>query len=161
MERINLTEAEEWIESVADILEPDDIHICDGSDDEYQRLVSLLIEHEELIKLNPKSYPNCYLYRSDPKDVARTEKATYICAKSKDAVGPLNNFLHVDEARDKVMPILKGALAGKTMYVVPYIMGPADSPYSDVGIEITDSEYVVLNMKIMTRMGKIALERIE
>ncbi len=110
--------------------------------------------------LNPKTYPNCYLHRSNPNDVARTEGVTFICTRTKDEAGPTNNWMAPEEAKQKVRPLFDGAMKGRTMYVVPYILGPAASPYSKVGVEVTDSPYVVASMRIMSRMGKVALDRL-
>ncbi len=150
----------QWVEKVASLTNPDKIYYCDGSRDEYERITSGMVKEKKLIKLNEKTYPGCFLYRSDPKDVARTEKSTFICSESPDEVGPLNNFMSVDEADKITVDLLKNAMQGKTMYVIPYIMGPKNSPFSEVGIEITDSPYVAANMFIMTRMGEVAMERI-
>jgi phosphoenolpyruvate carboxykinase (GTP) len=112
-----------------------------------------------LIRLNQKSYPGCYLHRSHPSDVARTEHLTFICTSRKEDAGPTNNWMAPKEARERVGKLFEGSMKGRTMYVVPYLMGPAGSPYSKLGVEITDSPYVVVNMRLMTRMGKIALDR--
>ena len=112
------------------------------------------------IPLNERTYPNCYLHRSNPNDVARTENVTFICSRKKDDAGPTNNWMSPEDAKAKVRPLFEGAMQGRTMYVVPYILGPAASPYSRVGVEITDSPYVVASMRIMSRMGKIALDRL-
>jgi len=150
----------QWVEKVASLTNPDKIYYCDGSRDEYDRITSSMVKEEKLIKLNEKTYPGCFLYRSDPKDVARTEKSTFICGESESEVGPLNNFMSVDDADKITVELLRNAMSGKTLYVIPYIMGPQKSPFSEVGIELTDSPYVVANMFIMTRMGDVAMERI-
>ena len=150
----------QWVEKVASLTNPDNIYYCDGSRDEYERITSSMVKEKKLIKLNEKTYPGCFLYRSDPKDVARTEKSTFICGESEREVGPLNNFMSVDDADKITVELLRNAMSGKTMYVIPYIMGPKKSPFSEVGIELTDSPYVVANMFIMTRMGEVAMDRI-
>ncbi|HEX6512632.1 MAG TPA: phosphoenolpyruvate carboxykinase (GTP) [Chloroflexota bacterium] len=152
---------EQWVEEVARTTRPDSIHWCDGSDAENIRLTELLQSRHELIKLNEQAQPNSYLYRSDPSDVARTERLTFIVTDSQDQVGPTNNWMSHDDANTRVWPLFNGCMQGRTMYVIPYLMGPADSPYSKVGVEITDSAYVVLNMRIMTRIGTLAMERLQ
>jgi phosphoenolpyruvate carboxykinase (GTP) len=112
------------------------------------------------VALNEKTYPRCYLHRSNPNDVARTENVTFICARAKEDAGPTNNWMAPGEAKDKVGLLFDGAMKGRTLYVVPYILGPAGSPYSRIGVELTDSPYVVASMRIMSRMGKVALERL-
>ncbi|MBM2836295.1 MAG: pckG, partial [candidate division NC10 bacterium] len=139
---------------------PDRIHWCDGSDEEYHRLIEGMVGDGTLIRLNQKSYPGCYLHRSNPSDVARTEHLTFICTSRKEDAGPTNNWMAPKEARERVGKLFEGSMKGRTLYVVPYIMGPAGSPYSRLGVEITDSPYVVANMRLMTRMGKVALERL-
>src|SRR5260370_853980 len=110
--------------------------------------------------LNEKTYPNCYLHRSSPNDVARTEHLTFICAPDKEYVGPTNNWMDPGAAKHEGGALLGGAMRGRTMYVVPYVMGPVSSPISKVGVEVTDSPYVVASMRIMSRMGKVAMERL-
>jgi len=151
----------QWVEEMARITQPERVVWCDGSDEENQRLIDAMLKTGELLKLNPETYPNCFLHRSHPSDVARTEHLTFICTSSKDDVGPTNNWMSPDEARSRVWPLFSGAMRGRTMYVVPYLMGPVGSPYSKVGVELTDSAYVVANMRIMSRMGKAALEHME
>jgi phosphoenolpyruvate carboxykinase (GTP) len=152
---------EQWVEEVARTTRPDNIHWCDGSDAETERLTQLLLSKRELTKLNEKVHPNSYLSRSDPSDVARTERLTFIVTDNAEQVGPTNNWMSRDDAQSRVWPLFNGCMKGRTMYVIPYIMGPAESPYSRLGVEITDSAYVVLNMRIMTRIGKVALDRLQ
>jgi len=151
---------EQWVDEVARTTRPDSIYWCDGSEAERQRLTDELLAAGELTRLNDKHYPNSYLSRSDPQDVARTERLTFIITDKPEDVGPTNNWMSREDANSKVWPLFDGCMRGRTMYVVPYIMGPVESPYSKVGVEITDSRYVVLNMRIMTRMGQVALDRL-
>lgn len=150
-----------WVEETARLTQADHIHWCDGSDSEYQKLVDLMLADGTLIKLNEKTHPNCYLHRSNPSDVARVEHLTFICTPEQEDAGPNNHWMAPAEAHAKIDALFAGAMRGRTLYVVPYCMGPIDSPYSRCGVEITDSPYVVVNMKLMTRMGKAALARIE
>jgi len=150
-----------WVDDVAKRTKPDHIHWCDGSDAEYKQLVDGMLKTGDLIELNQQTHPRCYLHRSDPKDVARVEKLTVICTKDKDDAGPNNNWMDPAEAHAKIDALFEGCMQGRTMYVIPYCMGPLGSPLSRCGVEITDSPYVVANMRIMTRMGTAALERIE
>ena len=154
------TAVERWVDQAARMTRPDRIHWCDGSDEEYHRLIEGMVGDGTLIRLNQKSYPGCYLHRSNPSDVARTEHLTFICTSRKEDAGPTNNWMAPKEARERVGKLFEGSMKGRTLYVVPYIMGPAGSPYSRLGVEITDSPYVVANMRLMTRMGKVALERL-
>jgi phosphoenolpyruvate carboxykinase (GTP) len=151
----------DWVASVANDTHPDHIHWCDGSEQEYRSLVDLMLKDGMLKELNPKTHPNCYLHRSNPSDVARVEHLTFICSKRRDDAGPNNHWMDPAEAHAKMGALFKGCMKGRTMYVIPYCMGPIDSPLSRCGVEITDSPYVVANMKIMTRMGASALQRIE
>ncbi len=150
----------EWVAEVAKLTTPDKIHWCDGSDAELARLRKDLIGKKELMPLNADSFPDCFLARSHPSDVARVEHLTFVCTTNKEDAGPNNHWMAPTEARAKMKELFKGCMKGRTLYVVPYCMGPIDSPYSRCGVEITDSSYVVLNMAIMTRMGRPALERI-
>ena len=150
----------DWVAGVTELTQPDRIHWCDGSQMEYQRLRGELVARGELRELNQKTFPDCFLARSDPSDVARVEHLTFICTQSKEDAGPNNNWMDPTQARAKMRDLFRGCMKGRTLYVVPYCMGPLDSPYSRCGVEITDSAYVVLNMAIMTRMGRNALERI-
>lgn len=148
------------MEQAAQLTKPEKIVFCDGSEAENARIVEEMLRQGTSWRLNPKTYPNCYLHRSDPSDVARTEHLTFICTPNKDDVGPTNNWMDPYGAKYKVGRLLDGAMRGRTMYVVPYIMGPANSPISKIGVEATDSPYVVANMRIMSRMGKIAMDRL-
>ena len=133
---------------------------CDGSEAEYRRMVDLLLRAGDTFTLNEKTYPNCHLHRSSVNDVARTEHLTFICSRDKDEAGPTNNWMDPDAAKYKVGALFDGAMRGRTMYVVPYIMGPANSPISKVGVEATDSPYVVASMRVMSRMGQVAMDRL-
>ncbi|HVM75412.1 MAG TPA: phosphoenolpyruvate carboxykinase (GTP) [Candidatus Saccharimonadales bacterium] len=154
------TPMQAWVDGAARLTKPDRIVWCDGSETENQLILREMLKHVDSFQLNPKTYPNCYLHRSSPSDVARTEHLTFICLPDKDDVGPTNNWMDPDGAKYKVGSLLDGAMRGRTMYVVPYIMGPVNSPMSRVGVEVTDSPYVVANMRIMARIGKVATERI-
>jgi phosphoenolpyruvate carboxykinase (GTP) len=154
------TPLESWVEKVAGLTRPERIVWCDGSSGERERLIQGMLRDGSLLELNSKTYPNCYLHRSDPSDVARTEKVTFICSRRKEDAGPTNNWMPPEQAKEQVGPLFQGAMKGRTMYVVPYVMGPAESPYSRVGVEITDSAYVAASMGTMTRMGRVALDRL-
>ncbi|HEY4906067.1 MAG TPA: phosphoenolpyruvate carboxykinase (GTP) [Candidatus Acidoferrum sp.] len=154
------TPLEMWVEESARLTKPDRIVYCDGSEAENRRILDEMLRGSDSVALNEKTYPNCYLHRSSPNDVARTEHLTFICAPEKDDVGPTNNWMDPEAAKFKIGALLDGAMRGRTMYVVPYIMGPVNSPISKAGVEITDSPYVVANMRIMARMGKVATDRI-
>ncbi len=149
-----------WVEEVARYTNPDRVHLCDGSDAENAELIKQMLADGTLETLNPETHPGCYLHRSHPSDVARTEHLTFICTENQADTGPSNNWMAPDEARTRVWPLFENAMRGRTLYVVPYLMGPESSPYSKVGVEITDSPYVVVNMRVMTRMGEIALKRL-
>jgi phosphoenolpyruvate carboxykinase (GTP) len=149
-----------WVEESARLTKPERIVYCDGSEAENRRILDEMLRGSDSVTLNEKTYPNCYLHRSSPNDVARTEHLTFICAPDKDDVGPTNNWMDPVAAKFKIGALLDGAMRGRTMYVVPYIMGPVNSPISKAGVEITDSPYVVANMRIMARMGKVATDRI-
>ncbi|MGI9205830.1 MAG: phosphoenolpyruvate carboxykinase (GTP) [Woeseiaceae bacterium] len=156
-----LKSLQEWVDSVADLTQPDNIHWCDGSEAENKRLISEMCASGTLSRLNDEAYPDCYLHLSDPSDVARVEHLTFVCTSSKEDAGPNNNWMAPGDAHEKIDALFAGTMQGRTMYVVPYCMGPIDSPYARLGVEITDSPYVVVNMRLMTRMGKPALARIE
>jgi phosphoenolpyruvate carboxykinase (GTP) len=154
------TPLERWVDESARLTKPSKIVWCDGSQAENERLVEGMLGDGTYIELNQKTRPNCYLHRSNPNDVARTESITFICTRQKEDAGPTNNWMSPQEAKDKVRPLFEGAMKGRTMYVMPYILGPVKSPYSKVGVEITDSPYVVASMRIMSRMGQAALDRL-
>jgi phosphoenolpyruvate carboxykinase (GTP) len=149
----------QWVDEVARLTQPDDIYWCDGSDSEFQMLERELVKQKELLPLNQVSFPGCYLARSNPSDVARVEHLTFVCTENQEDAGPNNNWMAPKPAHAKMDALFDGCMKGRTMYVVPYCMGPIDSPFARCGVEITDSAYVVLNMKLMTRMGLAALER--
>ena len=150
-----------WVDDVARLTEPAEIHWCHGSDGESRLLTELMLGNGDLIALNPETHPGCTLHRSSPTDVARVEHLTFICTRDRDDAGPNNHWMAPDEAHAKIDALFAGCMRGRTMYVIPYCMGPIDSPISRCGVEITDSPYVVANMRIMTRMGAAALARIE
>ena len=151
---------ETWVDEVAAITKPSKIHWVDGSQEENDRLVAEMVAKGTLSPLHEKKYPNCYLHRSDQSDVARTEHLTFICSEKREDAGATNNWMSPADAKAKVGPLFQGAMRDRTMYVIPYLMGPAGSPSSKVGVEITDSPYVVANMRIMTRMGDIAMKQL-
>jgi len=156
-----LAALQQWVEEIADHTKPEKIHWCTGSDEEFDMLVRQMLADGTLQTLDPDHYPDCYLHLSDPSDVARVEHLTFVCTTDEDDAGPNNNWMAPDAAHEKVDALFDGAMTGRTMYVIPYCMGPIDSPYSRCGVEITDSPYVAVNMKLMTRMGDAALRRIE
>jgi phosphoenolpyruvate carboxykinase (GTP) len=150
----------EWVTSVRQLTQPERVHWCEGSDDEYRALIAELEASGELQKLNEAHYPNCFLARSHPSDVARVEHLTFVCTTDREDAGPNNHWMAPADAKAKMLGLFEGCMKGRTLYVVPYCMGPIDSPYSRCGVEITDSAYVVINMILMTRAGRPALERI-
>jgi len=154
------TPLEQWVEEVARATRPQRIVWCDGSEQQQQEVVEQMLREGSTLRLNSQTYPNCLLHRSHPNDVARTEHVTFICTREKDDAGPTNNWMSPAEAKQKVGGLFSGAMTGRTMYVVPYILGPVDSPISKMGVEVTDSAYVVASMRIMARVGKAALDRL-
>ena len=154
-------ELQSWVDQVAKLTNPAAVHWCDGSNQEYQNFIAQMLESGDLLKLNAETFPNCYLHRSDQTDVARVEHLTFICTSKQEDAGPNNNWMDPDKAHGKLDELFKDCMSGRTMYIIPYCMGPIDSVYSRCGVEITDSPYVVANMFLMTRMGTKALQRIE
>jgi phosphoenolpyruvate carboxykinase (GTP) len=150
----------DWVHEVEQVTQPENIFWCDGSERENDFLIAESLKQNVLIRLNEKKAPRSYLHRSNPNDVARVEQFTFICTPTKAEAGPTNNWSEPAETYSKLQGLLKGAMRGRTMFVVPYVMGPPDSPLTKIGFEITDSKYVVLSMRIMTRMGEIAVKRL-
>lgn len=150
-----------WVEETAALCQPDSIFWCDGSEAEKQHLNARAVAAGVLIELNQEKLPGCYYHRSDPRDVARVEQCTFICTASQEDAGPTNNWAPPDQMYSKLRQLLKGSMKGRTLYVVPYLMGPPGSPLTKIGIELTDSIYVVLSMRIMTRMGTVALQHLD
>ena len=150
----------QWVDDISRLTKPDAVVFCDGSEAERQRLIRECLASGELIELNQETLPGCYLHRSAPHDVARTEHLTFVCTRTREEAGPNNNWMDPDEAVAKLTPLFDGAMRGRTMFVVPFLMGPPGSRFTKIGVEITDSRYVVLNMRAMTRMGRIAVEHL-
>ena len=146
-----------WVAEVARLTRPEAIHWCDGSDAENAALIDKMLADGTLHRLNEETHPGSYLHRSHPDDVARVEHLTYVCTTHHEDAGPNNHWMAPDEAHAEIDALFDGCMQGRTMYVIPYCMGPIDSPLSRCGVEITDSPYVVANMRIMTRMGAAAL----
>src|SRR6187200_2418293 len=157
-ESIKNEELRIWIKDAAELCQPDSIYVCDGSQAEYDRMCREMVEAGTFIKLDQEKRPNSFLARSHPSDVARVEDRTYICSRAKGDAGPTNNWMNPTEMKGILKGKFDGAMKGRTMYVVPFCMGPIGSPISQFGVQVSDSPNVAVIMRIMTRMGKKALD---
>ena len=149
-----------WLDEMVKLTQPDEVVWIDGSEEQLEKLRAEAVETGEMIKLNEEKLPGCYYHRTAENDVARVEDRTFICTPTKEEAGPINNWMDPNEMYAKLRKLYDGSMKGRTMYVIPYSMGPVGSPFSKIGIELTDSIYVVLNMAIMTRIGQAVLDQL-
>ena len=155
-DRNSLTPLDAWVNEMASLTQAKNLIWCDGSEEEKRRLTAQAVATGVLKPFDQRRRPGCYLHRSHPSDVSRTEELTYVCTPTRDEAGPTNNWMDPDETRRKLKGWLEGAYKGRTMYGVPYVLGPVGSPLAKVGVQLTDSLYVVLSLRIMTRMGSVS-----
>ncbi|MBE0700482.1 MAG: phosphoenolpyruvate carboxykinase, partial [Acholeplasmataceae bacterium] len=152
---------EAWVIEMAALCQPDHIHWCDGSEEENEQFFKILVDTKKALPLNPQKRPKSYAFFSDPSDVARVENRTFIASLREDDAGPTNNWVEPRALKDTMRELYHGSMKGRTMYVIPYMMGPLDSPMAKLGVQLTDSLYVVVNMRMMTRMGRAVLDKLE
>jgi phosphoenolpyruvate carboxykinase (GTP) len=150
-----------WVDKMSDLCRPASVHWVDGSKEEYDALCASMVASGTFIRLNEKLWPGCFYARSDPTDVARVEDRTFICSNSREAAGPTNNWVNPFEMRRKLRGLFNGSMRGRTMYVMAFSMGPVGSPMAQIGVQLTDSPYVVANMRIMARIGRPVYEVID